>query len=169
MGSRQRGLGNLAGLLARYGLVIIGAASTLAGCAGSQNPPALALSGPPPRPSISAPDVIGRWGLGAYHRDEDRARTEAITRGQCKLPYVISAGNTGSVMMLTHDSPNIVEAQIKADQDGKTFIGPGPNPGGPDDREVVSFDGRVLILRWIDPEVAGRYGTQILVRCAPRA
>ena len=35
------------------------------------------------------------------------------------------------------------------------------------DREVVSFDGRVLILRWVDPEVQGRYGTMVYVRCAP--
>ncbi len=34
------------------------------------------------------------------------------------------------------------------------------------DREIVSFDGRVLILRWLDPEVAGRYGTGVYVRCA---
>jgi hypothetical protein len=134
---------------------------------GSHNNPArISVLHPPPKPSISASDVIGRWGLGAYHRDEDRARTEAITKDQCKIPYVISAGNGGTVMMLTHDSPNIVEVQIKANQDGKTFIGPGAEPGGPDDREVVSYDGRVLILKWVDPEVAGRYGTQILVRCA---
>jgi hypothetical protein len=37
------------------------------------------------------------------------------------------------------------------------------------DREVVSFDGRVLITRWIDPEVAGRYGNALYVRCGPRA
>jgi hypothetical protein len=43
--------------------------------------------------------------------------------------------------------------------------GPGPDPAGADDREVVSFDGRVSILRWIDLEVAGRYGTMVLVRC----
>jgi hypothetical protein len=30
---------------------------------------------------------------------------------------------------------------------------------------VVAFDGRVLILKWVDPEVAGRYGTMLLVRC----
>ena len=149
-----------------WGLIVF-AAIALASCAGTQNPPPPALTGPPPKPSISASDVIGQWGLGAYHRDEDRARTEAITKGQCKIPYVISAGAGGTVMMLTHDSPNIVEVQIKANQEGKTFIGPGADPGGPDDREVVSYDGRVLILKWIDPEVAGRYGTQILVRCAP--
>jgi hypothetical protein len=33
------------------------------------------------------------------------------------------------------------------------------------DREVVTFDGRVLILRWMDPEVQGRYGTMVYVRC----
>ena len=32
---------------------------------------------------------------------------------------------------------------------------------------MVSFDGRVLILRWMDPEVQGRYGTMVYVRCAP--
>jgi hypothetical protein len=72
-------------------------------------------------------------------------------------------------MMLTHDSPKFVEAQIKANQEGRTFIGPGPEPGGADDREVVSYNGRVLILRWVDPEVAGRYGIQLLARCAPKA
>jgi hypothetical protein len=137
----------------------------LCGCAGTQNSPPVAFA---PKPSISSSDVIGRWGLGAYHREEDRARTEAITKGQCGIPYVISPGNGSSVMMLTHDSPNIVEVQIKADQAGKTFIGPGLEPGAADDREVVSYNGRVLILRWVDPEVAGRYGTQLLVRCAFR-
>ena len=32
---------------------------------------------------------------------------------------------------------------------------------------MVSFDGRVLILRWMDSEVQGRYGTMVYVRCAP--
>jgi len=159
----------MARLSARSPALFVAMAVALAGCVGTQNAPSPAFTGPPPKPSISASDVIGRWGLGAYHREEDRARTEAITRGQCKQPYVISAGSGGGLMMLTHDSPNIVEVQIKANHDGKTFIGPGAEPGGSDDREVVSYDGRVLILKWVDPEVAGRYGTQILVRCAPKA
>ena len=69
--------------------------------------------------------------------------------------------------MLGHDSPKVQDMAIKASQDGKTYIGPGPEPGATDDREVVSFDGRVLVLKWIDPEVASRYGTMVLVRCAP--
>jgi hypothetical protein len=35
------------------------------------------------------------------------------------------------------------------------------------DREIVSFDGRTMVLKWMDPEVAGRYGTGVYVRCAP--
>jgi hypothetical protein len=27
----------------------------------------------------------------------------------------------------------------------------------------------VMVLRYVDPEVAGRYGTGVYVRCAPRA
>ena len=48
--------------------------------------------------------------------------------------------------------------------------------GGAQDREVVLFDGKILILRWMDPEIQGRYGTMVYVRCgadarkpAPRA
>jgi hypothetical protein len=37
------------------------------------------------------------------------------------------------------------------------------------DREIVSFDGRVMLLRFTDPEIAGRYGTGVYVRCAPSA
>ena len=72
--------------------------------------------------------------------------------------------------MLGHDSPQVQDMMIKASADGQTYIGPGPDPGGADDRAVASFDGRVLVLKWVDPEVAGRYGTMVLVRCgAPGA
>jgi hypothetical protein len=122
---------------------------------------------PPPavRPSVAASDIVGRWGIASYHREQDRQRTEVAARGQCKQPYLISTGSAGGVMMLNHDSPNILEHQIKANIEGKTFVGPGGEPGAQDDREVMNFDGRVLILRWVDPEVAGRYGTMVLVRC----
>ena len=55
--------------------------------------------------------------------------------------------------------------EIKGSPDGRTYIGPGPEPAGADDREVINFDGRVLLLKWVDPEVAGRYGIMVLVRC----
>jgi hypothetical protein len=40
---------------------------------------------------------------------------------------------------------------------------------GPQDREILSYDGRVMLLKYVDPEIDGRYGTGIFVRCAPRA
>jgi hypothetical protein len=148
----------------------------LGGCA-SFNLPSFgssASSSPPPPPaapalppSLHAEDIVGRFGLASYHRDQDRVRTEAAARGQCAQPYVISRSPTGGVLMLGHDNPTIQDMEIKGSPEGRTYIGPGPAPGGADDREVVSFDGRVLILKWVDPEVAGRYGNMVLVRCPP--
>jgi hypothetical protein len=114
---------------------------------------------------VAAEDIVGRWGIAAFHKPEDRPRTEAAARNQCAQAYVINRSSTG-VAMLGHDSPKVQDMTIKASQDGKTYIGPGPEPGAADDREVVSFDGRVLVLKWMDPEVASRYGTMVLVRCA---
>ena len=164
----------------RASALMVLAGLALAGCQGTGGMGDFFSSKPPPpaapayRPSIGPSDIIGRWGIAAYHRDQDRARTEAQAPNQCQRPYLISQGSAGGVMMLNHDSPNIVEHMIKASADGKTFIGPGGEPGAADDRELVSFDGRVLVLKWVDPEVAGRYGFMVLVRCgaegtAPRA
>ena len=48
-------------------------------------------------------------------------------------------------------------------------VGPaGPTPGE-QDREIVSFDGRVLVTRFVDKDAAVRYGNIVYVRCAPRA
>ena len=53
---------------------------------------------------------------------------------------------------------------------GVAVIGPGDESAGHvHDREIVRFDGRMLVLRWMDPEVAGRYGTGVYVRCGARA
>jgi len=136
---------------------------------GDQPPPAAAPAGPVGQPSVRAEDIVGRWGIASFHKPEDQPRTEAAARGQCNQPYVINRSSDG-VAMLGHDSPQVQDMMIKASADGRTYIGPGPDPGGADDREVGSFDGRVLVLKWVDPEVAGRYGTMVLVRCgAPGA
>ena len=55
-------------------------------------------------------------------------------------------------------------ATFQGSIEGKTYIGPGPYLGI-EDREVVSFDGKVLILKWVNPEAAGRYGNMVLARC----
>lgn len=144
----------------------LGSFGGLPGFGSEQPPPPAPAAGPAPRPSISPEDIVGRWGLAAFHKPEDQGRTEAAARGQCKQPYVINRSTTG-VTMLGHDNPSMQDMTIKASSEGKTYIGPDPEPGQVDDREVVSFDGRVLLLKWVDPEVAGRYGTMVLVRCGP--
>jgi hypothetical protein len=158
-------------------VLIPAALLTLGGCASLNinNPFATDYSPPPPPPpsvqsfpaSVHAEDIVGRWGLASYHREQDRARTEVAARGQCTQPYIISRSPSGGVMMLGHDNPAVQDMALKGSADGKNYIGPGPAPASADDREVVSFDGRVMILRWVDPEVAGRYGNMVLVRCAP--
>jgi hypothetical protein len=117
-------------------------------------------------PAFPPQDIVGRWGLAAYHKEEDRARTEAAAANQCRNPYIISPGPTGGVMMHLADQATPSELALKGAPGGKTFIGPASDPpGAAQDREVVSFDGRVLILRWMDQEVQGRYGTMVYVRC----
>jgi hypothetical protein len=147
-------------------------AVALAGCA-SMSPTPPAEPPPPPvmptlPPAFPPQDIVGRWGLAAYHRDEDRDRTEAAAAGQCRQPYIVVLGTTGGVMMHLADQAVPTELRLKGAPGGKTFIGPADDPpGSQQDREVVSFDGRILILRWLDPEVQGRYGTMVYVRCGP--
>jgi len=119
--------------------------------------------------SIRASEVVGRWGYASFHRPEDRARTEAAAKNQCNHPVVIGQGPSGGVMMYPADQSQLTEFWLKGSPGGKNYIGLHGEAGLAGDREVVSFDGRVMILRFVDTEVAGRYGTGVYVRCAPRA
>jgi len=130
------------------------------------NQPAAPTAVPGGPPAFPPQDIVGRWGLAAYHKEEDRARTEAAASGQCKQPYVITLGPSGGVMMHLADEATPTELRLRSGPSGKTYIGPADGePGGAQDREVVQFDGRILILRWMDSEVQGRYGTMVYVRC----
>jgi hypothetical protein len=151
------------------------AALLLAGCASemSVSPGPEIAAAPPGAPlpaSIPAQDLVGRWGLAAYHKDEDRARTEAAARGQCRQPYNISRGPRGGIIMHLADQSQPTELILKGGADGKNYIGLAEEPvPGQRDREIVSFDGRVLVTRFVDPEVSGRYGTSVYVRCGATA
>jgi hypothetical protein len=146
-------------------------ASALVAC--TSNPPSMTSQAPPPMAQPAIPssyrpeEIVGRWGYGAFHKDEDLARTAAAARGQCGQPVEITRGPTGGVMMYLADSAQLQELQLKGSANGKNYIGPPGDAGGPQDREIVSFDGRTMVLRWMDPEVASRYGTGVYVRCAP--
>jgi hypothetical protein len=147
----------------------------LAGCGGGFN---LSPSRPmeteaPVEPevpaTIRAEDLVGKWGLAAYNNPNDRARTEKMALAQCKQPYTIGAGTSGGVVMHLADQATPQELRLKGSASGKNYIGPAGPPGGEQDREVVSFDGRVLITRFIDKDAATRYQTMVYVRCGPRA
>ena len=155
------------------------AASALAlGACATQMQPELAPT-PTPAPAANAPpssippqSIVGRWGFAAYHKDADRGRTEVAARGQCGKngqPYVIGSGPSGGVMMHLADQAEPQELRLKGGPGGKSYIGPAGPAADTTDREVVSFSGQVLVLRWIDPEIAGRYGTGVYVRCGGRA
>ena len=138
----------MAGSMLRIASTVVIAGLALAGCTGSMPslslpswaggdsapPPPPQASGPMPRPSLAAEDIVGRWGIASFHKPEDQARTEAAARGQCSQPYVINRSSTG-VAMLGHDSPEVQDMMIKASADGRTYIGPGPDAGSADDRE----------------------------------
>ncbi|MEA2905973.1 MAG: hypothetical protein QOI12_3360 [Alphaproteobacteria bacterium] len=164
----------------------VATALALAGCAsssssswsnwgfGGSSQPEPAMVQPLPAPeipaTIRATEVIGRWGYASFHDAKDRPRTEANARGQCSHPYVIGQGPTGGVMMYPADQSQLTELRLKGGPAGKNYIGPAGEPGGgPKDQEILSFDGRVMLLRYVDPEIAGRYGTGVYVRCAPNA
>ena len=119
--------------------------------------------------TIRADEIVGRWGLASFQNPADRARTEKAAQGQCKQPYVIGAGQSGGVVMHLADQATPQELRLKGSPGGKNYIGPaGPTPGE-QDREIVSFDGRVLVTRFVDKDAAVRYGNMVYVRCAPRA
>ena len=82
-------------------------------------------------------------------------------------PVVINRGPNGGVMMYLADNAQLQELELKGSQSGQNYIGPPGPAGGKDDRQIVSFDGRAMVLKWLDPEVVSRYGTSVYVRCAP--
>jgi hypothetical protein len=149
----------------------------LGGCSSMSLPSFSSSPSAPPEPSavpempatIRADEIVGRWGLASFQNPNDRARTEAAARAQCKQPYVIGAGATGGVIMHLADQATPQELRLKGSPGGKNYIGPPGPAGGEQDREIVSFDGRVLITRFIDKDAATRYGNMVYVRCAPRA
>jgi hypothetical protein len=150
--------------------IFLGACSSMSLPSFSSSPSAPEPSAAPEMPATIRPDeIVGRWGLASFQNPNDRARTEVAARAQCKQPYVIGAGAAGGVIMHLADQATPQELRLKGSPGGKNYIGP-PGPAGSEqDREIVSFDGRVLITRFMDKDAATRYGNMVYVRCAPRA
>jgi hypothetical protein len=155
----------------------LGLAGALALCLGACSSFSLTSSAPAPEPGVApevpatvrAEELVGKWGLASFQNPNDRARTEAQAKAQCKQPYVIGAGTSGGVVMHLADQATPQELRVKGSQGGKNYIGPAGPPGGEQDREIISFDGRVLITRFVDKDAGTRYGNMVYVRCGARA
>jgi hypothetical protein len=164
-----RALGNLG--IASALTIFLGACGSMSLPSFSSSPSTAPEPGVAPEvPATIRPDeIVGRWGLASFQNPNDRARTEAAARTQCKQPYVIGAGSSGGVIMHLADQATPQELRLKGSASGKNYIGPPGPAAGEQDREIVSFDGRVLVTRFIDKDAAIRYGNMVYVRCAPRA
>jgi hypothetical protein len=162
-------------------LAVLTGGVLLAGCTGVSLPSLPGFGGspsdtPPPPPTSSAmpskyapEEFVGRWGFTSYQKEADKTRTIRTAQGLCRSPYVISKGPTGGVMMHLADERQASELRLKGSADGRNYIGPDGEPGVAQDREIISFDGRVLITRYVDPDAANRYGNMVYVRCPARA
>ncbi|CAH1660748.1 conserved hypothetical protein [Hyphomicrobiales bacterium] len=115
--------------------------------------------------AITRDQLVGRWGIASFHDEKDRKRTEAQARSQCGQPYVITKGPTNGVMMHVADDAQLYELALKRGPDGKTYIGFEAPAGHPQDREVLSYNGELLVMRFVDPDANRRYGTFIFARC----
>ncbi len=165
-----RTMGNLG--IATLMALFLGACGSFNGFSGFGNSEPAAPPEPPPvreiPSTIRSDELVGRWGLASYMNPADKVRTENAARDQCKQPYVIGAGPTGGVIMHLADEATPQELRLKGSTSGKNYIGPAGPAGGEKDREIVSFDGRILVTKFLDPDAATRYGNMVYVRCAPR-
>jgi hypothetical protein len=115
--------------------------------------------------TIHTGELLGRWGIASFENPADRAVTESAARAQCSMPYVIRAGQSGGVIMNLADQTIPQELRLKGSPSGKNYIGPpGPTPGE-QDREIVWYDGQVMITRFVEKKAAARYGNMVYVRC----
>lgn len=155
------------GIACRGGALALGVlgAAFLAGCLTTQPPSAPVVAAP----SVSSDQLVGKWGLAAYHRDTDRPRTIKEALAQCNKPYVISKGPNGGVMMYLADQPQRSELVLKAGPDGVTYLGPPGAAGTADDRQISNIDADSFTTIWVDPDNAARYGTMVYERCGKRA
>jgi hypothetical protein len=150
----------------RAGALALGAiaAAMLAGCNTASAPTPVVAA-----PSVGAEQLVGKWGLAAYHRDSDRDRTIKEAKAQCSKPVTIAKGPNGGVMTYLADNPQLQELVLKAGPDGATYLGPPGAAATADDRQVLDVDPNSFTTIWVDPDNASRYGTMVYERCGKRA
>jgi hypothetical protein len=91
---RARPVRNLA--IAGAFAMVLGACETTGSQQAALQEPVVAPEMPA---TIRADQIVGRWGVASYENPKDRTRVEAAAKAQCKMPYVITAGASGGVVM----------------------------------------------------------------------
>jgi len=114
-------------------------------------------------PATSRDEIVGRWGLAAYHKPEDRDRTEAA-RAARQAALVIGQAPDGGASCSADDPRRRCCASRAARAARITLPRVGRRREGPRDRLLRR---RVLITRFIDKDASSRYGTMVYVRGAP--
>jgi hypothetical protein len=153
-------------------MLALAAAALMGGCVSSGGDGLAAAASAPAalaeRPaSLTREDLIGRWGVASFRREQDRPRVTAIARSFCaRQTYAIAAGPNQGVMMHVADDPKLYELRLKGGSDGRTYLGFEAPPGDQQDRVILSASREQLTMRFVDPDVDARYGTFIYVRCA---
>src|SRR5258708_26595449 len=153
-------------------LGIASALTIFLGACSSMSLPSFSSSPATPEPglapempaTIRSDEIVGRWGLASFQNPADRVRTEAAARAQCKQPYVIGAGSSRGVIMHLADQATPQELRLKRTPGGKNYIAPPAPTPGEQDREIVSFDGPVLITHFTAKYAPTRHGNMLYVR-----
>lgn len=155
-------------LLAPSAFLFLGAAALLNGCAapGTQMPgmEAAPVPGATRPPTIRSEQLVGRWGVAAYHQETARQRTETAAKNGCRQPYVIQRGAGGGVVMHMADNSEPQELVLKGGTTGKNYVGP-EGELTTNDREVILIGNDMMTMKYLDPEIVSRYGTMVYVRC----
>ena len=159
-------------------LGIASALSIFLGACGSMNLPSFSSPSAAPEPGARArnagepfvPDeIVGRWGLASLPNPNDPRAHRSRGAGAMQTALCDRSRRHRRRDHASADLATPQELRLKGSPSGKNYIGPPGPAGGEQDREIVSFDGRVLITRFTDKDAATRYGNMVYVRCAPRA
>jgi hypothetical protein len=113
-----------------------------------------------PASAQTAADLVGRWGVAAYWSESDAQRITAQARGFCNQPYTITAGRNGGAMMFEAFEGRQREFTVRG---GQIVPVEGGNPKLV--KNVLSWNGQVLVFRYVEEEPARKYGNMVFSRC----
>ena len=113
-----------------------------------------------------APNLTGRWGVGAYFVDSDYDRTLAEARVGCGgSAYPITPSGDGVMIHAPGDTEPSLHRLTR--QGGQWLLVPATpsNTRFRMDRVVEVRDGGVIVMSYPDRDLAGRFGNMVYFPC----